>query len=77
MHPEAPCRDVFRLSNDERHGFNHVGPEWHNDGSFCTQVFSHVVYHIVKAPAGEGNTEFAHLGKAHDALPPTLQAVPY
>lgn len=32
VHPEAPCRDIFRLSNDPDHGFNSVGPEWHNDG---------------------------------------------
>eukprot|EP00961_Rhodomonas_salina_P251051 3394045-Rhodomonas_salina.2 len=37
VHPEAPCRDIFRLSNDPDHGFNEVGPEWHNDGSFCRE----------------------------------------
>ena len=26
VHPEAPCRDIFRLSNDPDHGFNSVGP---------------------------------------------------
>jgi alpha-ketoglutarate-dependent taurine dioxygenase len=62
VHPESPCRDVFRLSNDSDHGFNSVGPEWHNDGSFCRDVFGHVVYHIVKAPDGAGDTQFAHLG---------------
>jgi len=72
-HHECPNRDIFRLSNDENHGFNEVGPEWHNDGSFERDVFGHVVYHIVKAPTGPGNTAFAHLGKAFDALPPELQ----
>ena len=42
VHPEAPCRDIFRLSNDQRHGFNSVGTEWHNDGSFCRDVFGRV-----------------------------------
>ena len=73
MHPSAPCRDVFRLSNDPDHGFTSVGTEWHNDGSFCRDVFSHVVYHIVKAPDGRGGTRFAHLGDAHDALPAAVQ----
>lgn len=73
-HAECPNRDIFRLSNDTRHGFNEVGPEWHNDGSFERYVFGHVVYHIIKAPAGPGNTAFAHLGKAYDALPAELQA---
>lgn len=74
VHPESPNRDVFRLSNDQNHGFNQVGPEWHNDGSFCREVFGHVVYHIIKAPAGPGDTRFAHLGVAYDLLPPADQA---
>ena len=74
VHPRAPCRDIFRLSNDPDHGFNSVGPEWHNDGSFCREVFGHVVYHIVKAPDGEGDTRFAHLGVAYDRLTPAAQA---
>ena len=74
VHPKAPCRDVFRLSNDPDQGFNSVGPEWHCDGAFCRDVFSHVVYHIVKAPEGPGDTRFAHLGQAHDALPARVQA---
>lgn len=73
-HEECPNRDIFRLSNNPKHGFNEVGPEWHNDGSFMREVFGHVVYHIIKAPVGPGNTAFAHLGKAYDLLPPELQA---
>jgi len=69
VHPKSPGRDVFRLSNDPAQGFNSVGPEWHNDGSFCREVFGHVVYHIVKAPSGPGDTCFAHLGAAHDLVP--------
>ena len=74
VHPEAPCRDIFRLSNDPEHGFNSVGPEWHNDGSFCREVFGHVVYHIIKAPEGAGNTQFAHLGKAYEQMSLPVQA---
>ena len=73
VHPEAPCRDIFRLSNDPNHGFNSVGPEWHNDGSFCREVFGHVVYHIVKAPDGAGDTRFAHLGVAYDSQAAAVQ----
>lgn len=72
-HPECPNRDIFRLSNNPDHGFNEVGPEWHNDGSFEREVFGYVVYHIIKAPEGPGNTAFAHLGRAFDALAPELQ----
>jgi taurine dioxygenase len=53
--------------------FKSVGPEWHNDGSFCRDVFGHVVYHIVRAPEGAGDTAFAHLGLAYDALAPATQ----
>jgi len=73
VHPEAPMRDIFRLSNHQEHGFNSVGPEWHNDGSFCREVFGYVVYHIIKAPEGEGDTRFAHLGAAYDLLTPAVQ----
>jgi len=73
-HAECPNRDIFRLSNDKGHGFNEVGPEWHNDGSFEPEVFSHVVFHIVRAPEGPGGTAFAHLGKAFDALPAERRA---
>jgi len=72
-HEQCPNRDIFRLSNNTKHGLNEVGPEWHNDGSFVRDVFGHVVYHIIKAPAGPGNTSFAHLGKAYDLLPQELQ----
>ena len=74
VHPESPCRDVFRLSNDPKHGFNSVGTEWHNDGSFCRDVFGHVVYHIVKAPDGPGDTVFAHLVGRY---PPSRLHIPY
>ena len=50
-----------------------MGTEWHNDGSFCRDVFGHVVYHIVKAPEGPGDTVFAHLGLAYDALSDAVQ----
>lgn len=42
--------------------------------SFCREVFGHVVYHIIKAPIGAGDTRFAHLGAAYDRLAPPVQA---
>ena len=43
--------------------------------SVARQVFGHVVYHIIKAPQGAGDTQFAHLGVAYDKLPsPAVQA---
>ena len=56
------------------HANTHVGAcakgaEWHCDGAFKTDVFSHAGYHIVAIPAGsDAGTSFAHLGLVHDLL---------
>jgi len=73
-HPKAPNRHIFRLSNEDEHGINGVGPQWHNDGSFCRAVFSHVGYHMVRCPESGGETEFADLHSAYMALPEDTQA---
>eukprot|EP00013_Stygamoeba_regulata_P024050 CAMPEP_0177656756 /NCGR_PEP_ID=MMETSP0447-20121125/15765_1 /TAXON_ID=0 /ORGANISM="Stygamoeba regulata, Strain BSH-02190019" /LENGTH=359 /DNA_ID=CAMNT_0019160953 /DNA_START=249 /DNA_END=1328 /DNA_ORIENTATION=+ len=68
VHPKAPNRHIFRLSNDPSEGLLGVGPQWHNDGSFERAVFSHVGYHIVRVPERGGATHFSHAGAAHDRL---------
>jgi len=75
VHPETPDgnRDIFRLSNDPRHGIQGVGPQWHNDGSFIPTTFSHSGYHIIRPAEQGGGTSFAHQGAAHDALPESRQ----
>lgn len=75
VHPATPAGNhhIFRLSNDERHGIPGVGPQWHNDGSFNTDTFSHAGYHIVRPAEKGGGTYFAHQGAAHDALPAELK----
>ena len=75
VHPATPGgnRHIFRLSNDQRHGIPGVGPQWHNDGSFNTDTFSHAGYHIVRPAEKGGGTYFAHQGAAHDALPEDRQ----
>jgi taurine dioxygenase len=76
VHPATPGGnpDLFRLSNDRSHGIPGVGPQWHNDGSFCAATFSHAGYHMVRAPERGGGTWFAHQGAAYDALAPERQA---
>ena len=71
VHPATPGgnRHIFRLSNDHRHGIPGVGPQWHNDGSFNPDTFSHAGYHIVRPAENGGGTYFAHQGAAYDALP--------
>ena len=70
-HAKAGSADIFRLSSSSTEGIVGPGAEWHNDGSFATDVFSHAAYHIVKLPsdvATVAGTSFAHLGRAHDLL---------
>ncbi|WP_405229173.1 TauD/TfdA dioxygenase family protein [Lentisalinibacter sediminis] len=75
VHPATPDsnRHIFRLSNDRRHGIPGVGPQWHNDGSFNPDTFSHAGYHIVRPAEKGGGTYFAHQGAAYDALPEERQ----
>ena len=75
VHPATPGgnRHIFRLSNDRKHGIPGVGPQWHNDGSFIPDTFSHSGYHIIRPAEKGGGTEFAHQGDAFDALPEELQ----
>ncbi len=75
VHPATPGRNphIFRLSNDRRHGIPGVGPQWHNDGSFNPDTFSHAGYHIVRPAEKGGGTNFAHQGAAYTALPAERQ----
>lgn len=76
VHPATPGgnRHIFRLSNDRRHGIPGVGPQWHNDGSFLPDTFSHSGYHIIRPAENGGGTEFAHQGAAFDALSEDMQS---
>ena len=68
-HALAGSEHIFRLSNSEADGIVGPGAEWHNDGSFMEEVFSHAGYHIVQLPRSQtAGTSFAHLGRAHDLL---------
>ncbi|MEM7019661.1 MAG: TauD/TfdA family dioxygenase, partial [Pseudomonadota bacterium] len=75
VHPATPDHNphIFRLSNDPKEGIPGVGPQWHNDGSFNPQTFSHAGYHIVRPAERGGGTSFAHQGAAFDALPEDFQ----
>jgi taurine dioxygenase len=75
VHPATPGgnQHIFRLSNDRRHGIPGVGPQWHNDGSFNADTFSHAGYHIIRPAEKGGGTYFVHQGAAYDALPEARQ----
>jgi alpha-ketoglutarate-dependent taurine dioxygenase len=83
VHPAAEHEAVFRLSNDEQHGFAGAGggapvddalwgdPSnghgWHHDGLHNKAPFGHVAYHLPHVPI-LGQTCFAHCGIAFDRL---------
>lgn len=74
VHPETPQkygagRHIMRLGNDRQQAILGVGPQWHNDGSFLPNTFSHAGYHIVNVPRWGGGTIFCHQGAAYDMLP--------
>lgn len=70
VHPATPGgnRHIFRLSNDGKQGVLGVGPQWHNDGSFNTDTFSHTGLQAVSVAKHGGGTYFSHQGAAFDAL---------
>ena len=72
IHPATPGGNphIFRLSNDSNEGILGVGPQWHNDGSFIADTFSHAGYHMVRKPERGGGTFFAHQAAAFEALGP-------
>jgi len=71
VHKKADNEHIFRLSNDDDEGIVGPGAEWHCDGSFTEDVFSHAGYHIVEIPENaSAGTSFSHLGVVHDLLDP-------
>jgi len=59
-HPNAPHRDIFRVSNDAKKGCLNVGRTgWHLDGSFLPKPYNFSMMHIISAPKpGYGQTAF-------------------
>ena len=49
-HPLAGSEHIFRLSSSDAEGIVGPGADWHNDGAFTTEVFSHAGYHIIEIP---------------------------
>ncbi|CAE7458639.1 unnamed protein product, partial [Symbiodinium natans] len=72
-HAQSPDDGILRLSNQAARGVVGVGPQWHSDGSTEARVFSHLLFHAQQMPASGGETDFADLAAAYEALPPDLQ----
>ena len=68
IHKAAEHEAVFRLSNNEEHGFVQVGGGFHHDGLHNDAPFGHVSYHLQKVPLNGGPTSFNHMGNICDQL---------
>eukprot|EP00484_Ammonia_sp_Unknown_P030160 CAMPEP_0197028602 /NCGR_PEP_ID=MMETSP1384-20130603/8249_1 /TAXON_ID=29189 /ORGANISM="Ammonia sp." /LENGTH=334 /DNA_ID=CAMNT_0042457625 /DNA_START=98 /DNA_END=1102 /DNA_ORIENTATION=+ len=65
-HPNAVHRDIFRVSNDGKHGCLNVGRTgWHIDGTFLSRPYTYSMMHIVSVPKrGFGQTAFISTSNA-------------
>eukprot|EP01083_Nonionella_stella_P143762 447468_1 len=67
-HPNAPHRDIFRVSNDRQKGCLNVGRTgWHIDGTFLKEPYNYCMMHIISVPKeGFGETAFISSSSAID-----------
>jgi len=57
------------VENGEAIGSANVGFAWHTDHAFMAQPVAYTILYAIDVPAEGGDTEFASLYKAYDALP--------
>jgi taurine dioxygenase len=71
------CPDVATISNQEKTKEGRVnvrGVSWHTDHSFQPEPPKATALHAVSLPSTGGDTDWAHMGAAYDALPDDLRA---
>ncbi|MCP5150583.1 MAG: TauD/TfdA family dioxygenase [Ectothiorhodospiraceae bacterium] len=75
--PEAP--DVFVISNvkekGQPKGAIRAGQYWHSDLSYTARPTSASLLHAIRIPSYGGDTMFAGMAAAFDALSPTMQGM--
>jgi len=70
------CPDVATISNQEKTEDGRVnvrGVSWHTDHSFQPEPPKATALYAVALPGAGGDTEWAHMGAAYDALPDALR----
>lgn len=70
------CPDVATISNQEKTKegkINVRGVSWHTDHSFQPEPPKATALYAVSLPTKGGDTEWAHMGAAYDALPASLR----
>ncbi len=71
------CPDVATISNQEKTKegkINVRGVSWHTDHSFQPEPPKATALFAVALPSKGGDTDWAHMGAAYDALPDNLRA---
>lgn len=71
------CPDVATISNQEKTKegkINVRGVSWHTDHSFQPEPPKATALYAVSLPSAGGDTDWAHMGAAYDALPDDLRA---
>lgn len=84
VHPEKHYRhhqypEIFEVTNRMVDGKKsmtaEVGLKWHSDGAFTLRPPTGSLLHCAQLPSVGGDTWFANMYKAYDALSPTLKGV--
>lgn len=71
------CPDVATISNQEKTQDGRInvrGVSWHTDHSFQPEPPNATALYAVSLPSSGGDTDWAHMGAAYDALPEDLRA---
>jgi len=72
----ADCPDVSTISNQEKTKTGEInvrGVSWHTDHSFTPEPPKATMLYSVALPDTGGNTHWAHMGAAYEALTPELR----
>ncbi len=77
LHPDHP--EIYRVSNkieaDEPLGRARAGTYWHSDVSFRERPASASIIHAIEIPQVGGDTLFANMAAAFDALSKTMKEI--
>lgn len=78
VHPPHPTNttnhpEIIRISNVASEGYTDIGAYWHHDGSYQEMVTRFSFFHLLKVPEEGGDTMFADMHLAYDALPEQIK----
>lgn len=65
--------EIIRISNVPEEGYTNIGAYWHHDGSYQEKVTDLSFFHLLKVPDQGGDTVFADMHAAYEALPTEIK----